>query len=178
MGVETNPDVPEIELVPPTVPETASRAILVHSYQLYLADPEEPPTPAVTSLSPKFPSWSSFLTTIFYAVLTVTTFTIVLPTGPAYMESFGVSVAFVGYSFGMTPMFSALMQPLVFLALRAYPLKRILIGFCLVNIVGSCLYSLANGTDQVATVLISRAISGAVGGPAVGPHLPALIVLR
>ena len=113
------------------------------------------------------PPFHSFIVTLCYSVLTVTSFTVVLPTSPFYMASFGAPQALVGVMIGLTPIFSGLMQPFIMPLLRHVPLRKVLIGFCLTNIVASSLYALGAQSGSVATVLVSRCLAGSVGGPAI-----------
>ena len=127
----------------------------------------DPEAPAPVDPKDATPKLSSFIVTLFYSVLTVTSFTIALPTSTQYMESFGVSDALVGVLVGLTPICSGLMQPVLIPVLKTVPMKRLLLLFCGVNMLANALYALGALTGWVGTVLLARCLMGTVGGPTI-----------
>ena len=107
----------------------------------------------------------SFVAVICYSVLTVTSFTVCLPTSTQYVSSFGVSDSLAGLMVGLTPIFSGIVQLPLIPILRKYPLKQILMTGCVVNMFASVMYSLAAVSGSVATLFVARCIMGSVGGP-------------
>jgi MFS family permease len=124
--------------------------------------------PASSDVDPasREPGLQPFIAVCLYSVLTVTGFTISIPTSERYTASFGVDNTLAGILVGLVPIFSALMQPFVIRALGTYRFIPILYCGCVVNMAGLVLYALAPLTDNFATVLVARAIMGTAGGPA------------
>ena len=135
------------------------------------ADPEraEPEQVHIVSTDPtkRMPHLPSFCVVLSYSMLTVTSFTIVLPTSRAYTASFGAPAALVGALVGLNPFFSGLAQPFLVPVFKKLRLKTVLLAFCVVNVLASTLYALGALSDTVTTVLIARCLMGTVGGPAV-----------
>ena len=114
----------------------------------------------------KAPQSSEFLVIALYSVLTVTNFTVAIPTSARYTASLGASVTLAGLLVGLVPLFSGLVQPIVYKVLPQIPLRDILLVGCAVNIAANVLYSLAPLTKSFYSVLIARCVMGCVGGPA------------
>ena len=85
----------------------------------------DPEAPAPVDPKDATPKLSSFLVILFYSVLTVTSFTIALPTSTQYIKFFRVSNALVGVLVGSTPICSGLMQPVLIPVLKTVPMKRL-----------------------------------------------------
>ncbi|GMI29572.1 hypothetical protein TrCOL_g1094 [Triparma columacea] len=107
----------------------------------------------------------SFIVVLNYSVLTVTSFTVCIPTAVQYVTSFGVPKSWAGWMVGLTPIFCGFVQLGIGPLLKRFPQKKIMIIFCFVNILGACLYALGTQTGWIGTIFIARAIQGAVGGP-------------
>ena len=122
------------------------------------------PSDAASQMPKHMPS---FYVVVFYSTLTVSSFTICLPTSARYMASFGAPPALVGVLVGLTPFFSGFAQPLLIPVFKRLPLKTLLFIFCGVNIVASAMYALGELSTSVATVLVARCLMGFVGGPSV-----------
>ena len=111
------------------------------------------------------PPLGSFIVVLAYSVLTVTAFTIAIPTATSYVTSLGGSDSLAGWLVGITPIFAGVVQPLITPLLKRFQLKTILIAWCFVNAAGASLYALGQLSNWLGTILIARGIQGAVGGP-------------
>lgn len=92
-------------------------------------------------------------------------FTVIIPTATRYIESVGGSASLAGLVVGTRALGTALIQPLIGVPLKKYPLKRIMLCLCGVNFAGSILYALGGLTGSVATIIVARVIQGLGSGP-------------
>jgi Na+/melibiose symporter-like transporter len=122
------------------------------------------------SSSENRPPLGSLIIALACSVITVASFTIVIPTSDSYITSFGGSSTMAGLLVGITPIFSAFAQPFMSFFFKRYKYRSILIVCCLVNIIGCVLYALSSATNWIGTILIGRMISGIVGGPSYIPQ--------
>ena len=134
--------------------------IVTPSETTALASQETQPDPTMAE-----PPFASFVAVLSYSVWTVTVFTICIPTSAAYVMSLGASASFAGWMVGITPIFSGVVQPAIAPLVARVALKKILVVFCGVNIIGAIIYALGTQSNWLGTILFARAIQGAVGGP-------------
>ena len=107
----------------------------------------------------------SLYSVMAYTLLTVTTFTISLPTCRQAISSLGGTPLLSGALMGFMPLASGFVQlPLLFV-LKRVPLRTVLLTFCVVLCASQVLYGLAGWLGSPVALLASRAISGLVSGP-------------
>ena len=106
-----------------------------------------------------------------FTFITVTCFTITLPTVQQYLNvlgppnSEGAPQWLVGLVVGLTPFGAGIMQIPISFILQRYPMRNILIAYALILIFSQLLYAAATVTNTCMTLLVARIVAGLVSGP-------------
>ena len=123
-----------------------------------------PPSPGQSSkaLVPHVPS---LCVVMAFTFITVTCFTITLPTVQQYLRLLGAPDTLVGLVVGLTPFGAGAMQIPISFVLEKVTMRCILICYALILITSQILYAAAGMTGTAATLLIARTVAGMISGP-------------